>query len=73
MLPRSREGGGTLVLLLLLLLGSGEGMQQASYEQQRYDGWYNNLAHPNWGSAGKSYDLCSNVAALLGLINMIFR
>ena len=22
-------------------------------ERQRYDGWYNNLAHPNWGSAGK--------------------
>ena len=20
------------------------------YEQQRYDGWYNNLAHPSWGS-----------------------
>ena len=25
-------------------------MQQASYEQQRYDGWYNNLAHPAWGT-----------------------
>ena len=24
-------------------------------ERQRYDGWYNNLAHPNWGSAGKFY------------------
>ena len=20
------------------------------YEQQRYDGWYNNLAHPDWGA-----------------------
>ena len=20
------------------------------YERQRYDGWYNNLAHPGWGS-----------------------
>ena len=20
------------------------------FEQQRYDGWYNNLAHPEWGS-----------------------
>jgi len=19
-------------------------------ERQRYDGWYNNMAHPNWGS-----------------------
>lgn len=22
-------------------------------EMQRYDGWYNNLAHPAWGSTGK--------------------
>lgn len=22
-------------------------------EKQRYDGWYNNLAHPDWGSVGK--------------------
>ena len=22
-------------------------------EMQRYDGWYNNLAHPRWGSTGK--------------------
>ena len=53
MLPRSREGGGALILPLmplLLLLSPGEGMQQASYEQQRYDGWYNNLAHPAWGT-----------------------
>lgn len=21
-------------------------------EKQRYDGWYNNLAHPEWGSVG---------------------
>ena len=21
-------------------------------EKQRYDGWYNNLAHPDWGSTG---------------------
>ena len=48
MLPRSREGGGALILLMLI--ASIEGMQQASYEQQRYDGWYNNLAHPAWGT-----------------------
>ena len=48
MLPRSREGGGALILLMLI--ASVEGMQQASYEQQRYDGWYNNLAHPAWGT-----------------------
>lgn len=23
-------------------------------EKQRYDGWYNNLAHPEWGSIGKT-------------------
>lgn len=22
-------------------------------EKQRYDGWYNNLAHPDWGAVGK--------------------
>lgn len=22
-------------------------------EKQRYDGWYNNLAHPDWGTVGK--------------------
>jgi hypothetical protein len=22
-------------------------------EMQRYDGWYNNLAHPAWGSIGE--------------------
>jgi hypothetical protein len=24
-------------------------------EKQRYDGWYNNLAHPDWGAVGKYY------------------
>lgn len=24
-------------------------------EMQRYDGWYNNLAHPAWGSTGEFY------------------
>lgn len=23
-------------------------------EKQRYDGWYNNLAHPDWGTVGES-------------------
>lgn len=23
-------------------------------EKQRYDGYYNNLAHPDWGAVGKS-------------------
>jgi hypothetical protein len=25
-------------------------MPPAAYERQRYDGWYNNLAHPAWGA-----------------------
>lgn len=28
-------------------------------EMQRYDGWYNNLAHPAWGSTGNCY--CFNL------------
>lgn len=24
-------------------------------EIQRFDGWYNNLAHPSWGSIGKTH------------------
>lgn len=27
------------------------------WEFQRYDGWFNNLAHPSWGSTGKSFHL----------------
>lgn len=26
---------------------------KGTYEKPRYDGWYNNLAHPEWGSVGK--------------------
>ena len=33
---------------------------KGTYEKQRYDGWYNNLAHPEWGSVGK-FSLCSLV------------
>ena len=24
------------------------------YEKQRYDGWFNNMAHPEWGSIGET-------------------
>ena len=27
---------------------------QGNYEKQRYDGWYNNLAYPEWGAVGGS-------------------
>ncbi|CAD6230974.1 GSCOCT00006904001.3-RA-CDS [Cotesia congregata] len=34
-------------LLLILCIGSDGGRY---VEKQRYDGWYNNIAHPEWGS-----------------------
>lgn len=29
------------------------GVAHSYADKQRYDGWYNNLAHPDWGSIGK--------------------
>lgn len=29
------------------------GVAYSYADKQRYDGWYNNLAHPDWGSIGK--------------------
>jgi len=40
-----------LILLNLCLSDLSEARDRAFAEKQRYDGWYNNLAHPNWGSA----------------------
>ncbi|XP_046835214.1 dual oxidase isoform X1 [Vespa crabro] len=37
-------------LWIVLLVETGAFHNGA--EKQRYDGWYNNLAHPNWGSIG---------------------
>lgn len=31
----------------------GEERLMSHVEKQRYDGWYNNLAHPDWGAVGK--------------------
>lgn len=31
------------------------GSKQFVYEKQRYDGWFNNMAHPEWGTVGKCY------------------
>jgi len=44
-------GHGLLLLLLLLCCRwiNSERLP-GNYEKQRYDGWYNNLAHPEWGS-----------------------
>jgi len=30
-----------------------ESSLESEIEMQRYDGWYNNLAHPAWGSIGE--------------------
>lgn len=35
----------------LSLLSPDEILSQT--EKQRYDGWFNNLAHPEWGSVGE--------------------
>ena len=32
-------------------------VQAEAAEYQRYDGWYNNLAHPHWGSVGTYYTM----------------
>ncbi|XP_014272610.1 dual oxidase [Halyomorpha halys] len=40
-----------IVVLSALLASTSLGHRRESYtEIQRYDGWYNNLAHPDWGS-----------------------
>ena len=36
-----------------MFLNFVSGALHAYTEKQRYDGWYNNLAHPDWGSVGK--------------------
>lgn len=32
---------------------SGLNSERYVYEKQRYDGWFNNMAHPEWGSIGE--------------------
>ena len=47
----SWQGGGlTLATSLMAAVSASSSMPPAAYEQQRYDGWYNNLAHPAWGA-----------------------
>ncbi|XP_065202273.1 dual oxidase [Planococcus citri] len=38
------------ILLLLLIASYSTGKRYAFTEKQRYDGWFNNLAHPDWGT-----------------------
>ncbi|XP_077298120.1 dual oxidase [Arctopsyche grandis] len=43
----------SLVLIVsLLFLTTIEGSLHSRTEKQRYDGWFNNRAHPDWGSVG---------------------
>merc|ERR1719348_975018 len=41
-----------MVLSLCNLIHGGEHLSdfELKYERQRYDGWYNNMANPEWGS-----------------------
>ncbi|XP_016945189.3 dual oxidase [Drosophila suzukii] len=53
-LPGATYGGALLLLLISLGLDLGSvhcyEKMYSQTEKQRYDGWYNNLAHPDWGS-----------------------
>ncbi|XP_076054875.1 dual oxidase [Oratosquilla oratoria] len=42
---------GLLTALLCTSSCTAQDTPQSYVEKQRYDGWYNNLAHPEWGSA----------------------
>ena len=40
----------TLMGLTPVMMEDGQEEMMGKYERQRYDGWYNNLAHPGWGA-----------------------
>jgi hypothetical protein len=46
-------------LLAELSLHRRQQLTRSYSEKQRYDGWYNNLAHPQWGTVGKTPYLIS--------------
>ena len=53
--PAQIQPGSVLVrlvsaVMVLVTVVSGQESMSNQYEQQRYDGWYNNLAHPDWGA-----------------------
>jgi tryptophan-rich sensory protein len=48
-----------LTLLTELSLHRRQQLTRSYSEKQRYDGWYNNLAHPQWGTVGKTPNLIS--------------
>ena len=42
----------TLTAFVVMVVFEGAQAMGRLNEFQRYDGWYNNLANPNWGTAG---------------------
>ena len=38
----------------LNISGAVGSAERRDFEWESYNGWYNNLAHPDWGGAGKS-------------------
>ncbi len=50
----SSKAGPDLLSFLLEPASSSSASSSAAYqyERQRYDGWFNNMAHPQWGSIG---------------------
>lgn len=45
---------GKLTAKRLVIIFSFSERANSEIEKQRHDGWFNNLAHPSWGSVGKS-------------------
>jgi dual oxidase len=43
---------------------SGRRRDRYAYEKQRYDGWFNNMAHPDWGSVGEALSSSSHLRFL---------
>ena len=43
------------------------------WEWAGYDGWYNNLAHPDWGGAGNTFPFNIISLATTMLLNYVYR
>ncbi|CAB4055922.1 DUOX [Lepeophtheirus salmonis] len=41
---------GWIICFGIFVKGEDKNVPKFKIEKQRYDGWYNNMAHPNWGS-----------------------
>ncbi|CAK9813122.1 hypothetical protein ANTQUA_LOCUS7529 [Anthophora quadrimaculata] len=61
-----------LTWLLWIVLPVGTGVVYNYADKQRYDGWYNNLAHPDWGSIGKYIkQLCTVLFRCFGSVMLL--